>query len=91
MQPLVGVGEDGVTIRSIRAQGETVILVMDGAAGWRQDLVAGMLEEALLDGFCGQGAATNAFFDGIRTIRIDTLEDGREPAQGQPIARCPPR
>lgn len=91
MQPFVGMSEDGVTIRSIRAEGETVIILVDGAIGWRRELTDGMLEGALLGGFCDPGAANNRFFDGTRTIRIDTLEGGREPMPGRPIASCPER
>ncbi|HEV7658945.1 MAG TPA: hypothetical protein VGO55_03780 [Allosphingosinicella sp.] len=91
MQPLVGREVDGVTIASIRAEGDLVILVLDGGVGWRRGITAEMMEGVLLGNFCDPAAANHGFFNGTRRMRVDTLEGGREPIQGQPIASCPAR
>lgn len=91
MQSLVGTGEDGVTITSVRADGETVVLVFDGPAGWRRGGAAEELDRALLRYFCNPAVESSPFFDGTRGIRIDTLEGGRGPIQGRRVAGCPAR
>ncbi|HYI49283.1 MAG TPA: hypothetical protein VEX35_12550 [Allosphingosinicella sp.] len=91
LQPLVGMGEDGVTITSIHADGETVVLVFDGPAGWRRGDTAEELNGVWLRYFCNPAFATSPFFDGTPGIRIDTLEGGRQPIQGRRIAGCPAR
>jgi hypothetical protein len=91
MQPLVGMSDEGVTITSIRAEGETVIIVADGTIGWRQGLTAETMEGAMLGSFCDHATENNVFFNGTRRIRIDTLEGGRNLIQGRLIASCPAR
>jgi hypothetical protein len=91
MQSLVGMGEDGVTITSVRADGETVVLVFDGPAGWRRGDTKEELDGVLLRYFCNPAVPSVPFFDGTRGMRIDTLEGGREPIQGRRLAGCPAR
>jgi hypothetical protein len=91
LQAFVGREVDGISFRSIRAEGETVVAVADGPVGWRDDSTSAVLADAFLSNFCDQASGHQPFFDGVRKIRIDTLEAGDRLIQGQPIASCPAR
>ena len=89
MQPTVGRDMDGVAVVSIRAEGETVVIVMDGVAGWREGTTTEMLNGAFLSNFCDLRTGNNPYFNGTQAVRIDTREAGRGLIRGNPITTCP--
>jgi hypothetical protein len=81
---------DGARITAARAEGQTLVLDLDGPAGWRSGLTPAAIAQEFLEGFCESGTR-NSFFAGGRTLRVDTTEGGRDPRQGQLITACPAR
>ncbi|HYD13713.1 MAG TPA: hypothetical protein VEC11_12770 [Allosphingosinicella sp.] len=81
---------DGTRLTSSRAEGQTLVLVLDGPAGWRQGVTPASIGQDFLGGFC-EGGTGNAFFQGGRTLRVDTTEGGGAPMAGQPLSACPGR
>ena len=74
MQFMVGPQDGGeFTIVSIKAEGEVLVLRVDGPTGWRKEQTADQLSNRFLTGFCEQGASL--FDDGMK-IRIETTESG---------------
>ncbi|WP_309622802.1 hypothetical protein [Novosphingobium sp.] len=88
MQFMVGPQEGGeFTVVSIKAEGEVLVLRVDGPAGWRKDQSADQLSDRFLTGFCEQGASL--FDEGIK-IRIETTEsDGSSLMVGPDANTCP--
>jgi hypothetical protein len=89
LRPMVGrdLG-DGTRITSVRTEGQTLVIVMDGRAGWRAGLDQETIARLLLQDACSRPGGF-ALFDGTRTLRVDTTEGGGNPVQGQTISRCP--
>lgn len=88
MQFMVGPQEGGeFTVVSIKAEGEVLVLRVDGPAGWRKEQTADQLSDRFLTGFCEQGASL--FNDGLK-IRIETTESGGSSLLVGPNAdQCP--
>jgi hypothetical protein len=85
MQDLVGRRfEAGLTISAIRAERATLVVVLDGPAGWRRTLSDVQITRLLLRGFCE--SATYDFFTDGKTMRVDSLEGGRRLRRG-PVQR----
>jgi hypothetical protein len=89
LRPMVGrdLG-DGAKVTSVRADGQTLVMVMDGRPGWRTGLDQTTFAWAVLEGACDRPGGFR-LFDGTRTLRIDTTEGGNNLIQGQIISRCP--
>lgn len=86
------VGRDlggGARLTSVRAEGQTLVMVVDGQPGWRTGLDQATIAQAFLDEPCRQPGGYR-LFDGTRSLRIDTTEGGRNLLQGQTVIRCPP-
>ena len=74
MQFMVGPQDGGeFTIVSIKAEGEVLVLRVDGPTGWRKEQTADQLSNRFLTGFCEEGGSL--FDDGMK-IRIETTESG---------------
>jgi hypothetical protein len=89
LRPMVGrdLG-DGAKITSVRAEGQTLVMVMDGRPGWRAGLDQATLNGVLLDDPCSRPGGFR-LFDGTRSLRIDTTEGGRNLTRGEAIRHCP--
>ena len=88
MQQLVGRQMGPLTIASIVAEGNVLVVTLDGQAGWRGEVSGGGINQAFLSGFCRNPDAAS-YFSGGRTMRVDTMENGQSRLQGEPIDRCP--
>jgi hypothetical protein len=81
-QPSSDVGITGIT-----AEGETLVVKIDGPKDWRADKTPAQLTNAFLNGYCAKAAAT---FDTGMKLRVDTTENGGAQLwQGPTIDRCP--
>lgn len=87
MQSVVGQRyEGGVTIARIFAEDRTLVIVLDGPAGWRTALNAAQVSELFTTSFC-EDAEFNYFVDG-NTMRVDTTEGGGAYRPGPIIRGC---
>lgn len=88
MQQLVGRQMGPLTIASVAAEGNVLVVTLDGQAGWRGDTSSSGINAAFLSGYCRNPDAA-IYFSAGRTMRVDTMENGQNRIQGQPIDRCP--
>jgi hypothetical protein len=92
MQPQLGreVGM-GLRLAGAHADGNVLVITIDGATGWRSGAEAGPLAAGFVRGFCEDGGAeltAELFASGFR-IRVETTEAGRDPRIAAQIERCP--
>lgn len=80
--------EGGVTISRIYAEGHTVVIVLDGPAGWRSNASAGDVSTLFVSSFC-EGRDFEYFVNG-NLMRVDTTEAGNAGRAGPVIGACPP-
>jgi hypothetical protein len=89
IQGLVGqTYEGGVTIAGIHAEGQIVVIVLDGPAGWRSAASAGRVSDLFIGSFC-ENRDFEYFVHG-NAMRIDTSESGAALRAGPVIRACPP-
>ncbi len=87
MQGAVGqTFEGGIVLKAIAAEANTLVLTVDGPAGWRTQLTPADISTALVGGFCGTAPQ---FFDTGVSMRVDSL-DGGKLAKGPVVTTCPP-
>ena len=88
LQGLVGKQPDSMfTITAIKAEGETLVISVDGPIGWREDKSATDLSGAFVNGFCSKAA--NMFDTGMK-LRVDTSENGGDKLwKGPSVDHCP--
>ena len=79
--------EGGVTIARIYAEGQVVVIVLDGPAGWRTGGSAAQVTDIFMGGFC-EGRDFEYFVHG-NAMRIDTTEGGAALRPGPLIHACP--
>lgn len=79
---------NGVVILSARAEGELLIVHIDGPSGW----IGGLTK----DDIAAQGAASfcqkpqfQRYLEAGREMRVDVSSDGALPVPGKTIDRCP--
>ncbi len=88
LQGAVGQKEDGgVLFAAVRAEGDTVIVTIDGTEGWH-GVTPAQLTNSFLTGFCTDPVKAKAYF-ALSAIRIDTLEFGKNLQVGQRATACP--
>ncbi|MCW3836098.1 hypothetical protein ACFQ1E_08600 [Sphingomonas canadensis] len=86
MQSMVGSEfEGGLTITQIGAEGEILVIGVGGPSGWRAGLDADDVSDALLSGFCKEGAD---FFTSGAKLRVESEDDGRT-LVGPVVTACP--
>lgn len=88
LQGMVGKqpGSD-VGITAITAEGETLVVKVDGPKDWRVGKTPEQMTGAFLTGYCSKAAAT---FDAGMKLRVDTTEaGGAQLWQGPTIDHCP--
>lgn len=79
--------EGGVTIARIYAEDQTVVIVLDGPAGWRSTASAGDVSNLFIGSFC-ENRDFEYFVHG-NLMRVDTSE-GRAALRPGPVIRaCP--
>jgi hypothetical protein len=87
MQGAVGqTFEGGIILKAITAEANTLVLTVDGPAGWRAELNPTEISTALVGGFCGTAPQ---FFDTGVSMRVDSL-DGGKLLKGPVVTTCPP-
>lgn len=79
---------DGYTGVSARAEGDVLVLTMDGRRGWRRRKSNAEVTRETMSGFCGPEGNFLTTLDG-GSLRIDTLEDGRNLERGAVTSECP--
>lgn len=80
---------DGYTAVSARAEGDLLVLTMDGRRGWRRRKSNEELTRETMRGFCGpDGNFLTTVHGG--SLRVDTLEDGANLERGIVTSECPP-
>lgn len=77
------------TAVSARAEGNLLVLTMDGRRGWRQRKSNEELTRETMSGFCGPEGNFLATVGG-GSLRVDTLEDGANLERGTVMSECPP-
>ena len=77
----------GVTITRIYAEGQIVIIVLDGPTGWRNAATSGQAAD-FIGTFC-EGRDFEYFVNG-NAMRIDTTEAGAAVRPGPVVRACPP-
>ena len=80
--------EGGVTITRIYAEAQTVVIVLDGPAGWRTRMTPGQVSDLFVGSFC-EGRDFEYFVNG-NLMRVDTSERGAALRPGPIIRACPP-
>ena len=80
--------EGGVTITRIYAEGQTVVVVLDGPAGWRTPMSPAEVSDIFVGSFC-EGRDFEYFVNG-NLMRVDTTEGGAAGRAGPVIRACPP-
>lgn len=78
--------EGGIILKNITSEANTLVLTVDGPAGWRTTLTPADISTALVGGFCGTAPQ---FFDTGVSMRVDSL-DGGKLAKGPLVTTCPP-
>lgn len=88
LQRAVGERANGLTLRAVHAEGNVLVVTVDGAIGWRAFVPIASITRSYLVRAC-QRAEVRGFFNGRRLLRIDTVELGRNRWPGRPIGGCP--
>ena len=89
MQSLVGAKDGEVSIRSIVAEGNVLVITIDGPPGWRQSMPSYAITAHIIDRVCETPKASR-YFDQGRLLRIDSTDSGAHPVHGAPMNHCPP-
>jgi hypothetical protein len=78
------------TAVSARAEGDLLVLTMDGRRGWRRRMSNAEVTRETMAGFCGpEGNFLTTLGGG--SLRVDTLEDGGTLERGIVTSECPAR
>ena len=89
IQGMVGQSyEGGANIARIYAEGQIVVVVLDGPAGWRASATAARAPAHFIGSFC-EDRDFEYFVHG-NAMRIDTTEAGAAGRPGPVIRACPP-
>ncbi len=78
----------GYTAVSARAEGDLLVLTMDGRRGWRRRKSNAEVTRETMAGFCGpEGNFLTTLGGG--SLRVDTFEDGGNLERGTVTSECP--
>ncbi|MBV9882939.1 MAG: hypothetical protein JO276_08025 [Sphingomonadaceae bacterium] len=80
--------QGGVRIARIYAEGQILVIVLDGPAGWRSMRSTAEVSSQFLTGFC-EDRDFEYFVNG-NLMRVDTTEGGGAARPGPVIRTCPP-
>jgi hypothetical protein len=87
LQFLVGREFGPVSLTSVEAEANVLIVLFEGPRGFRGGNPSFRITADFLDGFCVVPEAENYFNDG-RKLRVDTREKGGRRIEGSPVSRC---
>lgn len=87
IQSVAGQRLGAFRIGEARAEGSEVVIVLDGAAGWRRSASPDRIDRSFFTVYC-LNRDSNLYFNGTRTIRLDTRESGRDLRRGRPLSSC---
>lgn len=87
IQRRAGTSLGPATLAGARAEGSELVILIDGPSGWRRSLTAERLNAAFFPAYCSNPDA-RVYFDGTRTVRFDTTEDGGAAQRGVAVASC---
>jgi hypothetical protein len=88
LQGMVGqTFEGGLFIAAIGSEDNILVVTLDGPSGWRGALPSGDASPLFMTGFCEDRSFN--FFSGGKSLRVDTLEDGRDRQIGPVVTHCP--
>ncbi|HVQ07921.1 MAG TPA: hypothetical protein VMS43_05760 [Allosphingosinicella sp.] len=79
---------EGYTGVSARAEGDLLVLTMDGRRGWRRRKSNAEVTGETMAGFCGPEGNFLTTLNG-GSLRVDTLEDGGNLERGTVMSECP--
>jgi hypothetical protein len=88
MQTLVGDKHGDVTIRSVEAEGNVLVITLDGPPGWRQAMPSYAMTAYFVDRVCEDRKAARYFEHG-RVLRLDSTDAGAHRVHGAPMDHCP--
>lgn len=88
LQAVVGQQANGLTLRTVHAEGNVLVITVDGGTGWRAFVPVAALTQSQLSHYCRR-REVRGFFNGRRLLRVDTVELGRNRWRGRPVTRCP--
>ena len=89
MQSLVGRTHGDTEVRSVEAEGNVLVITLDGKAGWRQAMPSYAMTAFFVDRICEDPKAAHYFENG-RRLRLDSTEGGAYRVRGAPLDHCPP-
>ena len=78
---------DRYSIVAARAEGDILVVTLDGRRGWRGPRTNTEQANEMLEAFCDDGFRETIHLAGVR---VDTLERGRDLVEGTPVTDCPP-
>jgi len=79
---------NGYTALSARAEGDLLVITMDGRRGWRRRKSNEEVTRETMSGFCGPDGNFLTSVGG-GSLRVDTLEDGSNLETGTVMSQCP--
>lgn len=85
---LVGRSYGPVTLQSVAAEGDVLVITFDGPDNWRRATPSYIFTAHFIEGFCKVKEAAGYFADG-RRLRLVTTEAGARRIGGDPVSRCP--
>ena len=88
LQRIVGQRRGLVAVSAVHAEGNLLVITVNGGFGWRAFVPMASLSLSYLARYCRR-PEVRGFFNGRRMLRVDTMEMGRNRWPGQPVTRCP--
>jgi hypothetical protein len=88
LQRIVGQRNGAVVLSGVHAEGNVLVLTVNGGIGWRAFVPIDRMSLIYLARYCRR-PEVRGFFNGRRMVRVDTTELGRNRWPGQPVSRCP--
>ena len=88
LQRLVGQRQGPVMLSAVHAEGNVMVLTVNGAIGWRAFVPVERMSQIQLARYCRR-PEVRGFFNGRRLLRIDTTEMGRNRWPGALVSHCP--
>jgi hypothetical protein len=86
MQSMVGLGDNGVRIAAVRAEGDTLIVTIDLPA---RTMSEEEIRETAARGICRRPQVQTSYFGHGFKVRVDTTVQGRALHTGPLITECP--
>jgi len=75
----------GYRMVGARAEGDVLVITLDGRRGWRRPATNAERATAILGTFCGEFRE----LVNMSGVRVDTLENGGDLVEGTTVTECP--